>query len=342
MTTADSITGSSLTTADPDQAAAALEHILATGDLARLSPKQRVAHYLHLCRSLGLNSVSRPFDWLMLDGKLVLYPNKSCAEQLRRQHHISVRVTRKETCGDRTEEPMFVVEVEGSSPDGRTDFATKYVPLTGVNREGQRYRLAGRELANAYHKAETGAKRRLVLSMVGLAAPSDVEDAGSVQYVVVDAHGNVIDRPTDIDRYLASQPAAARAINGPTFETTASADDAPLAGEPADQGARPEELERPKRGGPRPTFKPSQDDVRKWVRTWHATVAGTSLDNDHERHRFVEQWTDGRTPSLPAFFETATDRQAEDLLAHVRALVEDEKRATAESGQEAEPEQEAF
>jgi len=42
--------------ADREQSLAALEHILATGDLAQLQPEQRVAHYLTLCRSLGLNS----------------------------------------------------------------------------------------------------------------------------------------------------------------------------------------------------------------------------------------------------------------------------------------------
>src|SRR4030095_5884717 len=101
-------TSRDITKYDAEQAASALEHILATGDLAELTSAQRVAHYLSLCRSLGLNSLSRPFDWLFVDDKLVRYLNKSGAEQLRRRHQISVRVLRRELVGD-----LFVCEVEG-------------------------------------------------------------------------------------------------------------------------------------------------------------------------------------------------------------------------------------
>jgi ethanolamine ammonia-lyase large subunit len=68
-------------------------------------------------------------------------------------------------------------------------------------------------------------------------------------------------------------------------------------------------------------------------------VKGSSLDSDDARHRYVEQWTassDGwpkarQTTSLREFFARATDREAGDFLAHVRALVEDERRATEEA-----------
>jgi hypothetical protein len=112
-----------LAVADREEAAGALAHILATGDLSKLSNEQRVAHYLDLCQSLSLNPRSRPFDWLVLDSKLVLYPNKSCAEQLRREHQISVKVTRRDIVGE-----MFVVEVEGRTPTGRTDEAASTSP----------------------------------------------------------------------------------------------------------------------------------------------------------------------------------------------------------------------
>ena len=143
--------------------ALALDDVLGTGDLSRLSNVQRVGHYLRVCRSLGLNPLSRPLDWIVFkdpDGaeKLTLYANQSCAAQLRRQHHIRVEVVRREVVGE-----LFVCEVKASTPDGREDFASKYVPLT--NRHG---RLTGQQLGNAMMKAETGAKRRVTLSMVGL------------------------------------------------------------------------------------------------------------------------------------------------------------------------------
>ena len=311
---------------DPEAAATALEHILATGDLAKLSPKQRVGYYLALCKTLSLASESRPFDWLTLDGRLVLYPNKSCAEQIRRRHQISIRMTRRERVGD-----LFCVEVEGTRPNGQHDFASKYVPL----KDDRGNVLSGRLLANAYAKAETGAKRRLTFSMVGLAAVPDEEDLRGARFVTVDGHGNVLDHPTEEQRHLAERPAIAKVIGMPTFETTATPEDSPVPAT-ADQAPTADELERTRRGGPTPTFKPSDEDVKRWLGAWFAAVKGSSLDDDEERHRFIRQWTAQsptmlQTDSLRAFLAGATERQAGDLLAHVRALVADEKRAILEA-----------
>jgi hypothetical protein len=323
---------------DLENGAAARAHVLATGDLSKLSNEQRLAYYLLVCESLGLNSLSRPFDWLVLDERLVLYPNKSCAEQLRRQHQISIKPTRKEIVGD-----LFVFEVEGRTPNGRTDFASKYVSLK--DKYGKA--LVGNKLGDAFAKAETGAKRRLVLSMVGLASPPDPDELEHVRYVVVDGTGRVIENPTDEQLALARDPRMAAAIGEPTYETTARASDSTFASGSVSQAARSDELERPRPSplGPRPSFKPTDKDVTRWLGAWFAAVKGLSLDDDDERHRFVEQWTDGRTRSLRNFFASATERQAADLLAHVRALMEDEKRILlehAEPGPEDDEPTEAF
>src|SRR5262245_8385869 len=84
------------------QAAAneALDHIIATNDLGKLTAKQRVGYVLALCRSLKLNPLSRPFEFLVLSNKVVPYATKSCAEQLGRLHQISVKLTRREQVGD--------------------------------------------------------------------------------------------------------------------------------------------------------------------------------------------------------------------------------------------------
>src|SRR4051812_44594734 len=97
---------------DREQPAAALAEILATGNLAKLTNEQRVAHYLNLCRSLGLNPASRPFDWIEFYDpqtkakKLQLYLNGGGAAQLRRLHQISCWFTRRDN-----EDGMRVVEV---------------------------------------------------------------------------------------------------------------------------------------------------------------------------------------------------------------------------------------
>lgn len=307
-----------------EDAAGALQHILATGDVARLTNEQRVGYYLELCRSLGLNPRSRPFDWLMLDGKLVLYPNKSCAEQIRAAHQISIKVLRREPVGE-----LFVVEVEGRTPDGRTDVSSKYVPLTKLNRQtGLRERLNSVDLANAYAKAETGAKRRLAFSMVGLAAVPDPDELKGGRYVVVDGAGNVIENPTDEQKALAADPSQAHAIGEPTYEDL---DAAPVVGG-SSQAPTPDALEPVKRSVPRQTWKRSEDDVKRLCGAWFATVKGTYLDADDERHAFVEQWTARigwpqrkQTNSLRVMFVRMTDDEAAQFLAHARQIAEAEK-----------------
>jgi hypothetical protein len=312
-------------TYDPDQAAGALQHILATGDLAKLSNAQRVGYYLDLCRSLGLNPRSRPFDWLMLDNRLVLYPNKSCAEQLRRAHQISVKVLRREMVGE-----LFVVEVEGRTPQGRTDQASKYVPVTKWDRNsGKQVRLAGADLGNAYAKAETGAKRRLAFSMVGLASVPDPEEMAGGRYVVVDGTGAIVEKPTAEQRALAADPVMAQALGEPTYEDAeaeSSFDEVPS------QAPTIDELTPPNVDRPRPSFKSSEADIKRWSGAYFATVKGTSLDNDDDRHHLVDDWTrklgwpsSKQTNSLRVMFARMGEDEAQSFLSRVRAMTAAER-----------------
>jgi hypothetical protein len=60
-----------------------LEQVLIGGDLAQLTEAQRLAYYRAVCQSLGLNPLSKPFEYLWLNGKLRLYALCDCADQLR-------------------------------------------------------------------------------------------------------------------------------------------------------------------------------------------------------------------------------------------------------------------
>lgn len=321
----------SLTTANAEDAAGALAHILGTGDLAKLSNEQRVAFYLDVCSSLGINPRTRPFDWIEFydpttkGKKLTLYPNQSCAAQLRRQHQISIRVMRREPVGE-----LFVVEVEGTTPNGRTGTASKYVSVV----DGQGQRLRGTQLANAYMKAETGAQRRLTFSMVGMVSPPDIDELQRPRVVVVDGRGNVLDHPSQEQRYLAENPGAAKAIGEPIYED-AGATTGPLDGAP-DQRVTDEELTPQKRAsGDRPSLRPTKDAVDRLCGAWFQAVKDTTLDADAERHAFVRDWTarlDGwptakQTDSLRTFFGRATEREAGDFLAYVRDYVQAERDA---------------
>jgi hypothetical protein len=134
--------------------ASALERVLVAGDLSGLSESQRIEYYKAVCESLGLNPLTRPFEYLRLNGRLVLYATRAAADQLRSIHGISIIDARIERQDD-----LITVTVRGRTRDGREDLEVGVVSVAG---------LRGEALANAQMKALTKAKRRLTLSLAGL------------------------------------------------------------------------------------------------------------------------------------------------------------------------------
>ena len=124
------------------------------GDLKRLTPEGRLKFYGAACSSVGLNPLTKPFDWIEYQGKLVLYPNKGCAEQLRQIHKVSTRILEREV-----KFGCLVVRVEVSTPDGRKDESIAAIPWDERNPANA---------AIAMMKCETKAKRRATFSLVGL------------------------------------------------------------------------------------------------------------------------------------------------------------------------------
>jgi hypothetical protein len=141
--------------------AAALEKVLATGDLSKLSTQERLLYYRKTCESCGLNPLTKPFIYITLNSKLMLYPVKECAEQLRMNHGVAIKVTRREALFD---DSIYQVTVVAQDRRGRTDEATGCVAIKG---------LQGLDLANALMKAETKAKRRVTFSICGLGWMAD-------------------------------------------------------------------------------------------------------------------------------------------------------------------------
>ncbi|HTR71897.1 MAG TPA: hypothetical protein VMH41_16935 [Mycobacteriales bacterium] len=160
-----------------------IEQVVIGGDLSRLNPEQRVVYYRQVCESAGLNPLTKPFDYLTLNGKLVLYCNRGGTDQLRLVHGISVTSLVPTLIGD-----VYVVTASGTTKTGRTDSATGAVPVAS---------LKGEALANAYMKAETKAKRRLTLSLSGLGFldESEVQSIPMAQRTDVDPETGEILRP---------------------------------------------------------------------------------------------------------------------------------------------------
>ena len=138
-----------------------ISKVILNGDLRGLNPVQKVDYYNGVCKTVGLNPVTKPFDYIVLNNKEVLYANKGCAEQLRNIHAISIKVTDREKIDD-----VYIVTVEATNKDGRTDSSTGCLNIAN---------LKGESLANAFMKAETKAKRRVTLSICGLNMLDELE-----------------------------------------------------------------------------------------------------------------------------------------------------------------------
>ena len=131
-----------------------MERVIAQGDLSALTPEQRVSYYNAVCQSLGVNPLTRPFEYIVLDGKLTLYARKDCTEQLRKLNGVSIWKTEQ-----REEADCWIVTAYAKTSDGREDIDDGVVYIKGQ---------LGPARANAIMKAITKAKRRVTLSVCGL------------------------------------------------------------------------------------------------------------------------------------------------------------------------------
>ena len=147
--------------------------IVLQGDLSKLSPQQKVEYYREFCLSLGLNPLTMPFNLLKMQNREVLYANKNCAEQLRKNHNVSVLEITQQIVND-----IMVVNVKVQDGAGRIDVETGAVSVIG---------LKGEQLANAMMKAVTKAKRRATLSIcsVGVMDESEIESIPESEKVVM-------------------------------------------------------------------------------------------------------------------------------------------------------------
>lgn len=169
-----------------------LENVVVNNDLSKLSSAQRFEYLQGLCKSLNLNILSRPFQYIMLNGKLTLYATRDATDQLRKMNEISISVTDRKLYED-----VYIVHVKATTPSGRTDEATGAVPL---NRN-----MSPADKANAYMKAETKAKRRATLSICGLGMLDETEIETIRGAVPVDDNIKpvpIIDHVAEMKEYL--------------------------------------------------------------------------------------------------------------------------------------------
>ena len=141
------------------------ELVIMHGDLSKLSSDEKLNYMANVCKSMGLNPLTRPFDFISFQGKTVMYARKDCTDQLRKIHSVSITSMVPQIIDD-----LCIVTVEAKDSTGKEDRATGVVSIKG---------LSGEAKANALMKSESKAKRRVTLSICGLGIldESEPEDA---------------------------------------------------------------------------------------------------------------------------------------------------------------------
>lgn len=154
-----------LTTANGQSLAMVSPEIMAKlileADLSRFSDLQKVEYITALCARLGIDPMTRPFQLLMMNDKLIPYPTKAATNQLTRAHGLSLLIQSASIQSD-----MYVVIAEARTRDGQVVQDMGAVNIAGLRGDG---------LQNAMMKAVTKAKRRAVLSIVGLGMIDETE-----------------------------------------------------------------------------------------------------------------------------------------------------------------------
>lgn len=150
-----------------------ISSIVINGDLSKLSPTQKVGYYRQFCERLGLDPLSQPFKLLRLNGKEILYCDRAGTQQLNKLHGVSHEIKARETVSG-----CYVVTAQASTPDGRKTESIGAVTIDN---------LRGDALCNAMMKAETKAKRRATLDLLGLGILDETETETIVHAQPLDA-----------------------------------------------------------------------------------------------------------------------------------------------------------
>ena len=152
-----------MTQQNQEQQASIANQLILQGDLSKLSANDKVRYYNGYCERMGLDPFTKPFDILRLNGREVLYCTRSGTQQLNKLHKVSHLITSRDTNADAG---VYIVTSKASLPDGRCTESIGAVNIAG---------LKGEAYANAIMKAETKAKRRATLDLLGLGVLDESE-----------------------------------------------------------------------------------------------------------------------------------------------------------------------
>jgi len=156
---------------------ATIDEIVVTGDLTLLTPDQRITYYIQVCEAMKIDYRMHPLEYFEQEDnngrkKLILYALRGATDQLRKNRGIEVKIS-----GPVIMEGVVIYTARAVDKDGHGDESTGVADITN---------LTGKRKADAFMGAETKAKRRVTLAVVGsgLLDESEVEGMkGQVQAV---------------------------------------------------------------------------------------------------------------------------------------------------------------
>jgi len=137
-------------------------------DISSLTIAERSEYLYQLALSKGLDPLTRPFDVLPgQNGKLVVYANSGCADQLREQNNITIELVSEGplVIGDKIREDVWVVHKRAMMVVGLLTRTHEDVGAVDISS------ARGEALANAIMRAHTKAERRVTLGIKGLGIP---------------------------------------------------------------------------------------------------------------------------------------------------------------------------
>lgn len=136
---------------------------LISGNLSTLSPQQKLEYYSTVCKSLGLNPLTKPFEFISWKGKVIMYLTKDGAAQLSNLHKLSLNIVSEI---EDKQNGLYKVIIRATMPSGRSAEDMGVLSIQG---------LKGEDLSNAQMKCVTKAKRRTILSICGLGFLDETE-----------------------------------------------------------------------------------------------------------------------------------------------------------------------
>jgi len=152
----------------------ALDDLIQKGDYSTLTMRERSIFTYQLAVRLGLNPVTKPFDFIVLNNKLTLYANRTCSDQLRKIHNITSAVLYEGPLmiGEEARKDVYCVRVRVCSFDQTGEKMVRSEEHIGCVGLGNK---KDEELGNTIMKCHTKALRRATIAFCGLGFLDETE-----------------------------------------------------------------------------------------------------------------------------------------------------------------------